>query len=408
MKVLHLSTGLSGGAGKAAWRIHKSLLDEGIDSRIVTLSAPSELIEDSTIQVLNRNMSERLLSSVVTFAQSQWIQNSEALVTPISLDFSNRIDQLVQSTDIIHLHNFYNLTSLGSLLRRTRETRIVATLHDQRLFTGGCHYAMECNQFAIDECRKCPQVRKAFQATIYRSFTNLTRSLSNYQNLDVVSPSKWLQSEAKASLVLGKARHHLIRNPASSTFLLSQSEQPAKVQDDEVHRRFAFVSMSLENPYKGLNILTEAIRSINNHEWLSTTEFYFIGRGSVTNLPRECRFKIMNVSMEKEMLRILKTVDCLVVPSTYDNFPNVIVEALLAGCDLITSDSGGVSELHSDIGHSVFKNGDVLDLAKHLERFTNKTGGRMSRIEYARKHFSTKKIAREYLEVYSSQGTSKA
>ena len=46
---------------------------------------------------------------------------------------------------IIHLHNWFNLITMPFLEKILQSNfRVVVTLHDQRFFTGGCHYSLDC------------------------------------------------------------------------------------------------------------------------------------------------------------------------------------------------------------------------------------------------------------------------
>ena len=52
---------------------------------------------------------------------------------------------------IFHIHNWFNLINLMEL-RKLLDLGygVVFTLHDQRLFTGGCHYSLNCSKFKIN------------------------------------------------------------------------------------------------------------------------------------------------------------------------------------------------------------------------------------------------------------------
>lgn len=61
-------------------------------------------------------------------------------------------------------------------------------------------------------------------------------------------------------------------------------------------------------------------------------------------------------------------VDVCVVPSRGDNYPNVVLEAAAAGCQLVCSDAGGIPDLLSDYetGALVFPAGDEAALERQL------------------------------------------
>ena len=104
------------------------------------------------MKTLPTSFIKRILSSATTVVQQKVIQKSSSLVTPISLDLLNWDDPEIQRADVLHLHAFYNLVSVRNFLRMFPRKKKVVTLHDERFFTGGCHYQMDCEQLEIG-CR---------------------------------------------------------------------------------------------------------------------------------------------------------------------------------------------------------------------------------------------------------------
>ena len=140
MKVLHLTTSLSGGAGIASARVNNALNLIGVDSTILSRNSFIDHSKLSSIQTL--------FSSANTLLQSKVLQNSNDLVTPLSVNIIDRNANILNSADLIHVHSYYNFlnTSLLKFLVAMRKP-IFFTLHDQRLFTGGCHYSRDCNNY---------------------------------------------------------------------------------------------------------------------------------------------------------------------------------------------------------------------------------------------------------------------
>jgi hypothetical protein len=140
MKVLHLTTSLNGGAGLAAVRVHNALNLVGIES---TILSQSNFTGSYKLGLLNK-----FKSSTNTFVQSRFIQKSRDLVTPLSVNTLDVKSKFLDLADVIHVHSYYNLLSKASLKDLVSASKpVFFTLHDQRLFTGGCHYSRTCNNF---------------------------------------------------------------------------------------------------------------------------------------------------------------------------------------------------------------------------------------------------------------------
>ena len=150
IRVIHLATSLHGGAGIAARRTHEALMSYGADSRLYSFTG---LDEDSKSAIeLKRSYLRRIRSSITTILQAKLVQNSQKLVTPISLGNINLKWLKSEQFDVLHIHSFYNLLSIDQFRNCAKlfpEKKIFVTLHDERLLTGGCHYAGSClqNQF---------------------------------------------------------------------------------------------------------------------------------------------------------------------------------------------------------------------------------------------------------------------
>jgi hypothetical protein len=104
MKILQISTSLTGGAGIAALRSHYSLLSAGADSTLVSLSkgisAPNSSLRT---EHLVRISPEKFMSFLLTRAQRSLIQNGPYLQTPLSLGISPRRLQ-IDKYDLINIH----------------------------------------------------------------------------------------------------------------------------------------------------------------------------------------------------------------------------------------------------------------------------------------------------------------
>jgi glycosyltransferase involved in cell wall biosynthesis len=93
--------------------------------------------------------------------------------------------------------------------------------------------------------------------------------------------------------------------------------------------------------------------------------------------------------------------DVLVVPSTYDNLPNVMGEALMSGVGLIGSNVGGIAEIAKLFNQHLFDNGDKAGLVQAMQNF--KLVDRTHIKDQADQVFGYQTIATRLSEVYSSR-----
>ena len=158
--VIHLSTGHIGGAGLAARRLNQQLNELNINSTFYALQNkdfdPS--LNENSIQ---RTIVKRFFSKIVSLGEGKL--SSKVFFSPLSINSlpKNFGEEIVdKNKTILHIHNWFNLLNFKQIYKlNNMGFPIVITLHDQRTMTGGCHYALECNNFE-KECADCPELRR--------------------------------------------------------------------------------------------------------------------------------------------------------------------------------------------------------------------------------------------------------
>ena len=178
MKVVHLNTSDFGGAAIAAIQLHEALLEQGVESDLLTLNktrndvprhhrvAPFDLGGSPTIDML-RYKARRAMEVLGVLEDRRNAPDNKALldrppgheIFTVPYSYFQILDHpLVQAADVIHLHwvSYGMVDQRAFFLACTK--RVVWTMHDMNPFTGGCHHADACEGF-IDLCYNCPQLK---------------------------------------------------------------------------------------------------------------------------------------------------------------------------------------------------------------------------------------------------------
>lgn len=380
MKIVQLSTSLGGGAGIAARRLNSALNEIGLDSKIIAIGKSSEGLNSSEF-LLKRNLLTQFQSSLNTLAQYNLIQSGSNLITTNSIstiDFENKD---IQDADILHIHSMYNFLNDNDITQVfNSEKKIFFTLHDQRLFTGGCHYSLNCNNFTIS-CKKCPQVRPLFQSRIEYSFGKRLKTFTSCNSFGIVSPSVWLAKSAESSLILKDCNVSVILNPVPKVFSeFDTIKSKEKLGIPKNVLTIIFIAADLRNPNKGLKTLLDAIKilKLNKNREL---KLILVGSNAGTDLDHETDIEIVKANSDEEIALIMAASDVLVVPSRIDNSPNVIGEALMSGLSVLGAETGGITELMKTMDFPTFPAGESKKLAQLLYDF---------RLDYDRQKIKTK------------------
>lgn len=320
-RVLHLSTSLKGGAGIAATLLHENLQAMGIQSILITIDEIESTGSKSIIS-LKRNLLEKLLGGYFarlglaldkrTFLSLGSSSNREAMAY---------IERQNKKNTIIHIHNWFNLLSSNDISSLIKDNyKVVITLHDERLYTGGCHYSLECNGFKSN-CSRCPEI-PLFLETLPRR--NLLRSKTSLdlsaRNVRIIAPSHWISERLKSSKLGEKAKTREIPN----CLVLEGPRIQNRTRSNQI--RIGVASMKPFSYIKGGDTVKKFIQFANSN-------------------PGRLQVFLMTDFHEDRKEYFWDSLDFLLVSSRSDNSPNVIHEAHLRGIPVIASDVGGIPEL---------------------------------------------------------------
>jgi glycosyltransferase involved in cell wall biosynthesis len=391
-RILHIASSFAGGAGTAARRVVEAQRSIGLDSRLVALTGGASNLK-SFESFLEVGTFQKIQSKILTVLQAQLVQNSDNLMTPLSLSAMPRIMDLIKDFDIINLHATYNVLNADGIRLIARRLPTVVTLHDQRFFTGGCHYSWDCHGYMLD-CTNCPQVNRPFRFLPRQALQTADDYLKLLKNIAFVSPSRWLANIALSSRLLNQARISIIPNPIPSNDVSEKDNRGLERLESVL--RIGFISKNLNNPYKGLDTLVKAIESIKASR---TVQLCLFGSGQVPITSGQFEIVQSEFESDDERVSAIRSCDVVIVPSRQDNYPSVIGECLVLGIPVIASNVGGIREIIDEFELPMFEPGDWQELARLL---VAQSVGRLSstKMENAQFKYSFFECATKYLAKY--------
>jgi glycosyltransferase involved in cell wall biosynthesis len=393
LKIVHLVTSTTGGAAQAAIRSHLALLGTNHDSTILSIERRAEGHVNDIVNQLPASLLTKVLSSTTTVIQRKAIQKGPNAVSPISLDLLDWDNTEIQTADVLHLHAFFNLVSVRNFLRKFPQKKKVITLHDERFFTGGCHYQMDCEQLKIG-CQRCPQVHMPFHSLVARQRKSVLQLVRRNLDVTFVCPSLWIMERARNAFPeFPDSNFVQIYNPIPTNFGVTNQRAT-----HEQGINFGFVSQNLDNPIKNLRLLLDAFKEVNE---VNAGQHTLTLIGASNSDYSMCNVNVAQrvVNSTLDLQSAFSAMDVLVVPSTHDNLPNVMGEALMSGVGLIGSNVGGIPEIVKIFNQHLFESGDKVGLVQAMQKFN--LVDRTFLKEQADQVFGYKTIAASLSEVYS-------
>ena len=388
MKVLHLATSEFGGAGIAAVRMNEALKTIGIDSQLISRDG-----DDSKYF----SKIDNIKSSTLTFLQQKLIQNSPSLMTPLSVDFSERIKRKISEATVLHLHANYNLVSLNFLASLDSKKLVTITFHDERYLTGGCHVSYGCERF-LNSCVKCPQSTFLGKSVVSKSFQKSERDLKGSKKLVIVAPSNWMYEKVKHHPLYSKFRTYEVENPIPSIFEAGQRDLSLRENLYDGKMNLTFIASDINNPIKNIFTLKKALNFLDL-DILNRIRLNLIGKGPYSGFPKNLEVVHHGHLDETRVAQLLKRTSILLVISVQDNLPSVIGEGLMAGCYVIGSHVGGIPKILQNFKMPIIDPLDSKSLENEIKKAV-KSGGGTSDIALANKFFAYESVATKMKEIY--------
>ncbi|WP_162426446.1 glycosyltransferase [Pontibacter pudoricolor] len=345
MKVLHVSTYRTGGAGIAAYRLHKGLQALGVASVFLYLDNETANITrkpkppapppPSLYKRVKSKILLHLFSTVNNVSkplkEDKIEGDYEAFTSPLT-DYDITLHPAYQDADIINLHWVSDFLDFSSFFFKNTKP-VVWTLHDLNPVKGGFHYSGDaaCN-------KQLNELDARFLKIKYEA-------LLPFQDLHVVALSKWLFNISSQSSTLKKFNHTLIPNgidtevfmPLDRAFSRKVLGLPA---DKEI---ILFVSEKLSVLRKGFDLLLEVIDKFEGQD-----NVLFCAVGISKQVAQKNIFYLDAIRDERLMAVAYAACDVFVIPSREDNLPNVMMESLACGTPVVATPVGGIPDVVID------------------------------------------------------------
>ena len=410
----------SGGAARAAYRVHQAVRLLGVDS---TLQVNQKSLQDPTVQgpmnKLGRLMAKfysgmgQLL--IKPFKSHPEIYQSIAFMPT---KWSTRLN--ASQNDVVHMHwingEMISIADIGKI-----EKPLIWTLHDMWGIAGAEHYCEDNRALVGYTKENRPQNETGFDLNRW----TWLRKVKHWKNpIVITTPSRWMAEKISESALMKGWPVMAIANPLDTEVWRPINQEVAREElglpQDVPLILFGAVD-GASDPRKGFDLLLNALPLLKKsleEQKMGALELMIFGQeapkeGSLLtslNIPTHYFGRINN---DHTLQLLYSAADVMVVPSRQETFGQTASEALACGCPVAAFAATGLLDVveHLHCGY-LAKPYDSLDLATGIEwlirsqaREKNATRLqeptlRLAARKYAVDHFSYPVIARQYLTAY--------
>lgn len=408
MKIAHISTSDGGGAGLAAYRLHRALLAQGVNSKLLV---SNKSINDNTI--IQASPSPKLLYQPPSFAvirkikkilrerglfqtRMEIIQHEMDILSQshpgvfftsaVSVyDLSNH--PLVQQADIIHLHWVQNFLNYDTFFKNVKKP-IVWTLHDLNPLYGGFHHTLLRERY-YNDYKSLEDKFYSIKRTALAGKTNITA---------VAISSKMHQLIANHEFFIGKPIVDVFNGVDYKQFTMIDKQCVRSILGIAPETKvFLFANRYLNDSQKGLDKLCKAFELLNIENGI----LICLGEGTIPPCGNLKVRQFKPVSDTEWLSQLYSAADYLVFPSLQEAFSLTILEAMCCGTPVIMTPVSGSDDLINDFNGIRCADFTPEAISKGIHMAMEKEYNREKIREDIITRFNLEGIANDYLKLYN-------
>ena len=364
MKVYHLQVTMMS-SGNAPYRLHKAMLEAGIDSHILTYESGKKFFN---VRVFRHSIKRFFVEwGTYFFNKLRYHGKKPNTYVYSALPFvgDRRWEEAVKDADVIYIHwiggktlSVKNIESIAKLGKP-----VIFFLHDTFTFTGGCHHFFGCEQYKTG-CKNCPMFS---HNNIASSQAIKKKNLfGKYKNIHFAGPSHWISTCAEQSFVLKGHQVTAIPNYIDERQFKPLDKKTVREFLNLPHDKF-FISFgaktSTNNPVKGWQYLKEALAKTD----FKDVVLLILGNDYDPKIEKEVKYPCFFTGQMRDETSLAlwnNAADLYVSPTLAESFGMTYIENALCGVPVIGFDGTAVPETANSLAGLLAKYKDSDDLAR--------------------------------------------
>ncbi len=347
IKAALFSTHTRGGAGYAAFRLHRGLVSGSLVESSLHTTDRSCFWEPG-VKVIHH---PSLRSDHWGRLQDTDFSHPNLTIFTLNVPtlLNRRLAGCVEGADVINLHWTARFLSVENVAFLTRLGKpVVITVRDMFPLTGGCHFFHGCDRWTGD-CSGCPQLVDNFD-DFPAKILAAKRKHFDFGNLTLVALSKHSEQIIRRAPHFQDCRIEVIANSIETEVFrpLGRSASREILGLPQDRKIIAYVP-SYSSEVKGY---LEAVESLKILESIAPElNPLILLLGCETPATGEIHFEkhVLDYIYENETLaRAYCSADVVIVPSLEETFSNTTAEAISCGVPVVGFRTGAIPEMVTD------------------------------------------------------------
>ena len=407
MRVLHITYTTTGGAGIAVVRLHKALLEQGIESKVLVgqtnivsddivkttetmrgrYKVPNVPVLDKIIRALRRKGRCMTPMEKMEFELAKLDRKYPAYFDLPLSSFELEKHPLVEWADIINLHWISGFVDFPTFFHSVKKP-IVWTMHDLNPFYGGFHHIRLRDKYFSQ-----------YENLEKESYNVKKKALAGFGNLTLIALSSEMERLMKGHEFYKERQIFKIHNcvEPSASPIVEKAALRNMLEWPVDKKILLFVNKNMNDSEKGLRELLESLDMMDSDNIMLAC----VGDGYVPDSKKQIDVRHYRSVSDAIWLKLLySAVDFLVQPSHQEAFPLTPIEALCCGTPVIITPVSGAEDMIDEDNGVIADGYSPVDISKAIKV----ASGRQYDSQKIRKHaiecYSPKHIAKQYIDVY--------
>lgn len=409
MKILHISlSDNNGGAARAAYRIHKSLIDYGVNSKMLVQES---ILDDWSVTGNSKKIDKLLnyLRQYIAFAFVKLQKTKNPILHSPSIVPSTWLKKINSSdADIVHLHWVQGEMLSISDINKIKKP-IIWSLHDMWGFCGAEHISWDnrWKEGYFKNNRPAHETGFDINRWIWKRKKRFWK-----KPIQIIAPSRWLANCVSDSIIMKNWPVKVVPNPLNINIWKPLDQNIARdmfgLPLDRPLLLFGTMGANTDHN-KGFDLLINALNILSNNKdtpkGLSLVVFGQKAPKIEPILPFPAYY-IGKLSDDISLRALYNAVDLVIVPSRLESFGQTASEAHSCGIPVVAFNTSGLRDIieHKQTGY-LANSFDSIDLANGINWVLNNPNKKMLS-ENARlksiTHFSSSLVAKSLVRIYEN------